>query len=182
MKLLVKVPNALIVRPRYDTARLDAAIANIRDNPKFGLGLTPANLMAPPHLQPRECIIHAPEPRDEFDHFFICARKNRPAAALWEGLNTGNLLFTGNVIQVTDDVFRSQYYNRPEIEIDIPMTAYRCPWCGVTSEGLVLCGSCHREVARCRTIGDFFRCAPGCRGEGKLHSASFKKRGYVPGL
>jgi hypothetical protein len=93
--------------------RLDTALAKIPNNSNFGIGLTPANLVAPPHLQPRECVIHAPELTDEFDHFFVCARKNRPAAALWEGLRTGNLVFTGNVVQVTDDVFRSQYYNRP---------------------------------------------------------------------
>jgi hypothetical protein len=178
------MPNDLIVRPRSMelVKRVDTALANIRKNPKFGLGLSPETLKAPPPLPPRECTLIAKPLDDEFDLFFMCAKYDRPVGARWTGLQSGHFRYTGHTVRVTEDLFRTQYQDRPEIEIDAPPTTYVCPWCGVAGE-IVLCSHCHHEVGACRTIGNFFRCRPSCKSPGGyIVTSSFKNRGYIPGL
>jgi hypothetical protein len=61
-----------------------------------------------------------------------------------------------------------------------------CAWCAATYRGWagpVTCSVCHAKLCLGRTTADgYFRCRPGCRGEGQLVPVQGEQIGFAPSL
>lgn len=138
-------------------------------------------LVAPPPIPMRNFAVVQPTFTGEIDLLVLCAKHDR-MYAVRVAEHGGKIVNTGNVVRVTDDVFRTQYEGSARIEFMLDgHLEHSCPWCGVVNAGVILCTKCGWEVGRCRSINQYFKCRPSCGLESPLGVKIKSVRyGYIP--
>ena len=88
----------------------------------------------------------------------------------------------GSMIALTEGLYMRQYAGNGE-RFTVPsddLGEETCPLCGASGRGSVLCHVCGLEVCYGRTSGNYFRCFPGCGGEGVMKPRARVQHGVTP--
>ena len=88
----------------------------------------------------------------------------------------------GSMIAVTEALYMRQYAGNGQ-RFAVPsddLGQETCPLCGASGHGSVLCHVCKAEVCYGRTSGRYFRCHPGCGGEGVMQPRARVHVGVTP--
>jgi hypothetical protein len=118
---------------------------------------------------PRICALHG------------CPREQQGLYAARYVFDRGRFRL-GSMIAVTEALYMRQYAGN-ENRVAVPgneLGQETCPLCGASGYGSVRCGSCGLEVCYGRTSGRYFRCWPGCKGEGVMQARAVVQHGVTP--
>jgi hypothetical protein len=111
-----------------------------------------------------------------------CAEHDRPWAAVYLLARDGSYQYSTS-IQITKLLYRTQYVpgaQETQVIDSQWIDEETCPWCGVSGKGAFLCAVCKKLVGHCRSNGMYFRCRPGCTGEGWATPGNFENIALAP--
>ena len=130
--------------------------------------------------------VNGPAPGEIVDLPRVCSVHEKPYVARYVMAADGRFHHS-QTIRVTESLWECQYQGNENTRAvpgdDLDFEA--CPWCGAHSVGWigpVNCSECGAKVCFGRTVKDYFRCRPGCPGEGYLMVSSRMENGVIPSL
>ena len=111
----------------------------------------------------------------------MCAVHGKPYAARYIFGKDGRFRL-GSMIAVSEALYMRQYAGNGNAATvpGVELGDETCPLCGASGFGSVLCHVCKAEVCYGRTSANYFRCCPGCKGEGVMKPQARVQHGVTP--